>query len=86
VKEMRDRDANKRRRKRRRRNSGSGTGSNTGSASSSSASQSEDEDGDAGRTEPKLEGITPAYDLKLFQEAQAVASEKLVRSFSVGTD
>lgn len=29
--------------------------------------------------EPKLAGIASDYDLKLFQEAQAAASEKIVR-------
>lgn len=34
--------------------------------------------------QPRLNNLTPDYDLKLFMEAQAIASEKIASIFSFG--
>ncbi|KAK3930521.1 Histone acetyltransferase KAT7 [Frankliniella fusca] len=72
VKEMRDKD------KKRKKHKNSSSGSDSGSGSGSSSSSSEDEaDEDSGQREPKLKGVAPMYDIQLFQEAQAMTSQKL---------
>lgn len=71
VKDLRDKDKNCRRK---RQNSSSASESGSGSGSSSS---SEEEDEDSGQREPKLKGVAPMYDIQLFQEAQAMASQKI---------
>ncbi|XP_026280546.1 histone acetyltransferase KAT7 isoform X1 [Frankliniella occidentalis] len=72
VKEMRDKDKKRKKRK----NSSSGSDSGSGSGSSSSSSE-EEPDEDSGQREPKLKGVAPMYDIQLFQEAQAMTSQKL---------
>lgn len=73
------RDADKKNRHKRRRSSRS---SESGSASSTTASSEEEEgegdEEDTGQREPKLKGVAPMYDIQLFQEAQAMASQKMV--------
>ncbi|XP_034242523.1 histone acetyltransferase KAT7 [Thrips palmi] len=73
VKEMRDKD----RKRQKRKNSSSGSDSGSASGSSSSSEDEEGDDEDTGQREPKLKGVAPMYDIQLFQEAQAMASQKM---------
>lgn len=73
---MRDKD----RKRQKRKNSSSGSDSGSSSGSSSSSEDEEGDDEDTGQREPKLKGVAPMYDIQLFQEAQAMASQKMVCS------